>query len=379
MIGAARLRDALLPALARTLESPTSGDPNRILILQPDHLGDIILSEPAVRLLRESLPDARLTAVVGPWSSLIARLAWPVDELIEIDFPGFNRALKDANPAAPYLQLEDDAERLRAFGADRAVVLRDDAWWATALARASVSGAVVAAADPRNRPFATTLPDLDGLKHRTKRAMTLAAALMQGSPRIEWDSSWDMSPRLGADAGQVAAARAVLAEHSIGGPFIVLHPGAGAPVKTWSVRYWRAVVASLDEHRVVLTGSEAEEDDCRQIAAGFPHAVDLAGKTTLDTLIGLLHLSQLAVGTDNGPMHIGAALGTPTVRLYGPSNPARYGPPPGDARHRVLTAGWRCPRCEDLSTDRESGCGCMASITPDAVLAAIDRALSNDA
>lgn len=379
MIRLATVRDALLPAFARTIRPPSAGDLNHILIFQPDHLGDIVLSEPAVRLLRERLPEARLTAVVGPWSARIARLAWPVDDVVEVDFPGFNRIAGRASFSAPYRQIERDALRLRELGAGRAVILRDDAWWAAALARASVSGDVIAAADRRNQPFATRTVDLDSRPHRSQRALALAAELLGlWGDSVPVGTRWDMSPRMSADEWQVEAGRALLLQQGIEGPYIAQHPGAGAAVKTWPEGNWRAVVRAFPDIRFVLTGSEAEATTCERIASGLPNAVSIAGATTLDSLIGVLAGARLAVGTDNGPMHVAAALGTPTVRLYGPSNPAIYGPPPGASGHHVVSAGWRCPRCEDLSPTRPV-CGCMTAITVPAVVMAIQEALADAA
>lgn len=378
MIRLAVMRDALLPALARAIQAPAGGDPNHVLILQPDHLGDIILSEPAVRLLREKLPDARLTAVVGPWSAQITRIAWQVDDVIEVDFPGFNRGQPPAKLTAPYRQIERDAERLRVLGAGRAVILRDDAWWATALARASVSEDVIAAADRRNEPFATITTHLDDESHRTERALALAATLLRlRVGRIE-QLEWDMSPRIAATNIQREAGLEVISHHGIQGQYVALHPGAGAAVKTWPEGNWRALIRKLSDQRFVLTGNDDEAPLCRRIAEDLPNAVSVAGETTLDGLIGILDGARLAVGTDNGPMHLGAALGTPTVRLYGPSNPRIYGPPPGARGHHVITASWRCPRCEDLSPGRPM-CGCMTAIKVDDVVPVVERVLADDA
>ncbi|MEX2314551.1 MAG: hypothetical protein WD628_02455, partial [Thermomicrobiales bacterium] len=72
---ASQVRDRLLPVAAWTRRRRWNASDDTILIVQPDHLGDILLSQPAVRHLREIHPDSRLIAVVGPWSREIATIA----------------------------------------------------------------------------------------------------------------------------------------------------------------------------------------------------------------------------------------------------------------------------------------------------------------
>ena len=89
---------------------------------------------------------------------------------------------------------------------------------------------------------------------------------------------------------------------------------------------------------VVVVGSPAEKERAGElIGACSGRVCNLAGKTTLAELAGVLHLSRLHIGVDSAAPHIAAAVGTPTVTLYGPSD-WRYWAPPGE-RHRVVVAG----------------------------------------
>lgn len=355
---AARAR--VLSAIARTVRRPAPSTSDRVLILQPDHLGDILLSEPAVRLLREALPSTELVAVVGPWSSEICRMAWPVDDVLEVAFPGFDRGSANGGPMEPYSYLDRQSRLLRTLGARDAIVIRDDAWWAAWLAKSSVGGQVVAADDPRTRNFATVVSQAPNYPHRTRIAAEIVRTYLGERSQNEDLIDWDMSPRL---SGRVDATSFSQAQENTR-PLMVIHPGSGAPVKSWPVRNWRVVVKHFSEFDVVLTGSKSECSECVAIAEGFAHARVVAGVTSLPELIRLLHGSRIALGADNGPMHLAGALGTPTVRLFGPTNPDRYGPYPGSTNQVVISAGWTCRRCEDLSLDRAPGCGCMLAIDP---------------
>lgn len=372
------LRQRLLPLAARRTGRPAITGNNRLLIVQPDHLGDIVLSEPAVRLLRRMLPDHELIAVVGPWSAEIAKMAWPVDTVVEVEFPAFTRASSSRRPLQPYQYLRDSTTRLRAIEADDALILRDDAWWAAWLARASVGRHVVTSDDPQTRLFATITARTPASVHRTELAAAIVSSfLSELRLNIYWNA-WDMSPKFAFDPGELSDPLSPGSD-APDAPTIIIHPGSGAEVKSWPLHNWRALVRNFPDARVVLTGSTAERPLCDAIAEPFPHAMSIAGNTTLPGLAAALRSATVAVGTDNGPMHLAGALGVPTVRLFGPSNPTRYGPWPGTPGQAVIQAGWICPRCEDLSSQRESGCGCMLAITPERVVAAVREAIDGAA
>src|SRR5207253_843016 len=132
----ARLRRTLLVALGRALSRPApAGLPERprLLLIRPDHLGDVLLAGPGIGCLRMALPDARLTELVGPWSHEAARRGPPVDAVLTWDFPGFTRRPK-RSPPAPYWSLLRLAWRLRGERFDLALVLRPDHWWGALLA-----------------------------------------------------------------------------------------------------------------------------------------------------------------------------------------------------------------------------------------------------
>ena len=115
---------------------PASNAPRRILVIRPDHLGDLLFATPALHLLRASLPDAHIAALVGPWGEAVLAGNPDIDELLTCPFPGFTRQPK-SNPLAPYRLLQAEAQRLAALDFDLALVLRFDHWWGAWLAAAA--------------------------------------------------------------------------------------------------------------------------------------------------------------------------------------------------------------------------------------------------
>lgn len=122
----------------------------------------------------------------------------------------------------------------------------------------------------------------------------------------------------------------------------VIHPGAAFPARRWPPERFAAVAAALHAqgHEVVITGDSHELDLARQVAAmaGLPDAAVLAGTLGLLGLIALISDCRLLVCGDTGVGHIATATAAPSVLLFGPTPPSRWGPR-GNGPHTVLWAG----------------------------------------
>jgi ADP-heptose:LPS heptosyltransferase len=140
---------------------------------------------------------------------------------------------------------------------------------------------------------------------------------------------------------------------------IVIHPGAAYPARRWGgARYARVAAALADGgRRVVVTGSEPELALASEVVrlGGLPSDALLAGRLTVMELAALVAHAQLVVCGDTGVAHLASAYGTPSIVLFGPVSPARWGPP-ADGPHRVIWHGddhgdpWG--KCIDPSLDR---------------------------
>jgi heptosyltransferase III len=363
-----KARNAALPLVARGLLRPPLNASGTILLLQPDHLGDIVLSQPAVRTIRETYPNKHLVAVVGPWSEEIARIAWPVDDVVVIEYPGFERAPK-RSPLDPYRQLRSAATALKVLEPEAAVVLRPDAWWVAWLA-ALVAPQVAASSDPRVAPFATTTAEIPPGLHAVERARRIAEVFAETRPIPSDTRGGERSPLSIArnDAAHLEA-QGLLKKRGIDGPYTVIHPTSGAPAKDWPLHRWRAVAADLVKrgYQVAVTGTHADALAVNALVDDINGCVSLAGATPLPVLVEVLRQASMVLGSDSGPLHLAVAVKTPSVTLFGPSDVHRYGPWGDQSRHCVIHSGMSCRRCGDLSLDRTDGCGCMLSISVDDV------------
>lgn len=123
---------------------------------------------------------------------------------------------------------------------------------------------------------------------------------------------------------------------------VVIHPGAAFPARRWPPERFSAVAAALhaDGHEVVITGDSSELDLARAVAAGagLPDGSVLAGTVGLLGMVALINDCRLLVCGDTGVGHIATATAAPSVLLFGPTPPSRWGPR-GSGPHVALWAG----------------------------------------
>jgi len=358
----------------------------RILLIRPDHIGDLLLFTPAIRALRQALPGAHLTGMVGPWGEAVLQHNPHLDEILLCPFPGFTRQPK-GSWLAPYRTLWRWARELQQGRFDLAIILRFDHWWGALLAYLGGIPIRVGYSYPESGPFLTdTLPCTSG-RHEVQHNLALVQHTLA---------------RFGYDTGTVASVdprsaplefpvqekdrqwvESYLADRIVSPEqqLVAIHPGAGAAVKLWRNEAWSQVADALAARwplRVVITGSRSELDLAWSVYAGMEgEAIVAAGVTTLGQLAALFQRCRLVLGPDCGPLHLAVAVGTPTVHLFGPEDPHKFGPWGDAQRHLVVTSGRDCIPCSrlDYGADELPDHPCVREITVEAVLAAVRQLL----
>lgn len=351
-----------------------------ILVLRPDHLGDVLLSRPAIGSLTRALPQARVVVAVGPWGRPALGTHAGFDLLVA-RFPGFSREQGRRDHA--YRRLLALAYRLRRRGGfDAALILRPDHWWGAWLAALAGIPIRIGYATPETSPFLTHALPWNQQVHAARESLALVEVLL-GMSGVAAPSL----PSVTTFSDDVAVALLLRQAGLESTPYLVLHPGSGSPLKSWPREHFaQAARALLDGRlagaRVVVTGSAAEAAAAEDLRALLPAgSLTLAGKLQWGELEAVLRRATLVVGVDSGPLHLAVAAGTPSVALFGAADPVRFGPW-GDAdRHRVVAADLPCRPCRRLDfcrlqPGRAGPPPCMRAITVAAVLEACDLALA---
>jgi lipopolysaccharide heptosyltransferase II len=379
-----RLRTQILRAAAwtsRPFVHPPSTPPlkaaPRVLLIRPDHIGDLLFATPAIRALRTSLGDAHIACLVGPWAAEILETNHHLDEVMTCPFPGFTRRPK-RHLLEPYSILWACARGLRTKLYDVAVVLRFDHWWGAMLAYFAGIPRRVGYAMPPVAPFLTEGISYTTGRHEVEQNMRLVAAVVGGGE--EHPGTLEFNPREEA----LRSADSLLAPLEPLRPYLCLHPGAGAPVKLWRPEAFAQVGDALARAyglQVVITGSAGERALAQSIAERMEtKPLMIAGQTDLGGLAAILAQSRLVIGVDSGPLHVAVSQGVPTIHLFGPVDHRAFGPWGDPLKHIVLVSDKECIPCNrlDYGPDELDDHPCVRSISVAQVLEAADSLLSND-
>jgi len=303
----------------------------RIAVIAPNWLGDAVMSRAAIGVLGAS--GARVSVIAAPYAARVFQGMTGVDEVI-VDSRGGRMK-----------RIRDRASALRATEPDGVLLLPPSFSSAVSPWLARVSVRAGDGTDGRRQLLTHVLqPAATRSEHLCDTYARLARLVLKG---IGLEAGADPSPaRLAvSDSDRVEAQRA-LAGTGIGGvDYAVVVPGAAfGPAKTWPAEKFRELCEGLTETGpVVLAGSGAERALCAQVSDGLTGVWNVAGDTSLGGFLGLLEGAHVVVANDSGTPHVSAALGTPTVVLFGSTSP-QWTAPRGD-RVSVVHHPVHCNPC----------------------------------
>lgn len=313
--------------------------PQKALILHPCCLSQVMLATPLLAVLAKAFPNTRFDWAVSDWARPAIAKNPHLRELINAGDLGI-ATMSQAELRELIFRLKQQAYDT-CFILGRSSLLSWLAWQAGIPQRIGLASG--------GRGFAQTLvaPVRTGQQHATDVYLSIAAACGVDLPPGE-------RPPMAfypADDDRTAVTQRLVDELDWLGevPLVVMHPGGGAgsvyedPQKRWpSERFVLLANHLTRQHqaRVLLVGSEHD----KELAAGIAgmtsvRCANWTGRVTLGELGALAEIANLYIGNDTGPTHIAAAVGCPTLAIFGPSNPAISAPySPKD--EQVITV-WR--------------------------------------
>jgi len=315
----------------------------RMLVFRPGHLGDILHLVPAVQEIKRQRPDIKIELITGPWNrDLVGR--YDCFDLVHLYTPdvmqfhrGNRRHVRNPNRERQFIR------ELRGDGVD--VVFCPTS------------------------PHFSDLPIIVGvqpgwyvggewkLNDLPVRFPVSTRPFDRG--RYEMDAVADFLPMLGLERKDVTLdyrvsdssrnkVRGILQDQHIEDKkYIVIFPGSGWPGKCWPADRFAQLTQRIGAEmpsRVVFGGSPDEKELCQGICAeAGSGCLNLAGELSIDESAALIESSALLIGNDSAPVHLAAAIGVPTVSLWGPTNPDKWAPRGPD--HHTVFAGDKCAGC----------------------------------
>ncbi len=336
----------------------------RILAVRLDNLGDVLVTTPALRAIKESLPGAALTLLASPVGAQAGRLCPHVDDVIVYEAPWV-----DPWQTLPHDSGREQAmiARLRARRFDAAIIFtsfRQSALPAAYLCYlADVPLRLAASVDGPGSLLTTRHKHPERPMHEVERGLDLVGAV--GLRTETTDLGLAVPPTARARVTKLLAAHRVPSRR----PLVVVHPGCSMPARTYPWELYAEVVERLVARlgaMVALTGTADERPLVDRIRARLRPAtrratLALAGPLPFATFCALVAAADLAVTNNTGPMHVAAAVKTPVVALFALTNPPeQWGP--WRVPHRQLYADVPCRLC--YSRVCPVGHECLRGVAP---------------
>lgn len=337
-----------------------------VLVLRLDRIGDVLMCLPALRELRAALPQARIRLAVGRWSEEVARSA-PVDEVLTWSAPWVGRAEEGADGPRELWRKARGVVR-----PDLALDLQGDVrscflmWLTGAPLRVGYANTGGGYLLTHVLPLDETVSWVE----QNRRAVAQVAGAVPGT-----------APASILSAAERGGATELLRGLGLQGrrPLIAIHPSGGRRIKQWEPSRWAVVASRLQRDfgaAVLFTGSPADRPLVAAASRGLAEpAVDLSGRLSVRETLALIAALDLFLSCDTGPMHMACAVGTPSVSVFGPSDPVRYFSgsqlDPG-GRHVVVRMDLWCSPCNLIRRPPAeclgpSGPECLALVSADEV------------
>lgn len=308
---------------------PDRFHPRRILVIRVDLIGDLVLSLTVVQALKKAYPEAEIDLLATPGGASVVTRHPDIHSVITYD-PNIWRRPRALVRKQNWREAVALYHHLRARHYDLAVSVFGA--WASILAVLSGAQCRVGFAQEAYPGFMTdSVPGKhwhsnDHL-HEVDYCLQLARAAGANV------SSEDRVPYLPADPQAVYEIEQLLQQQGWqpAQKLIACHVCSNnGQSKRWPIPYWATLIDRLireDRATVVLTGAPGDMPLVEEVLQRtHERPVNLAGKTSLVQLAALLWRADVLVTGDSGPMHIGAAVGTPLVAIHGPTDPALSGP-----------------------------------------------------
>lgn len=318
----------------------------RILLVRPDHLGDVLLTLPAVVAFRRALPFARLTYLVDEGLADVPSRCPAVDEVITLPFPapdapfdppGWRAMARDAAPGL--------ADRF-----DVAVLLRPEDPWSGALLQAADIPVRVGFAQTGTRPFLTdAIPPESRDRHGVRLAADVLrrAASLVGSSLPSLDVGAPVIVPSPEDERRCDEMLATVADRTTERPS-VLHPGSGWRLKNWPASRWGAVartLAATNGRHALVVGARSERAVCEAVVAAAGASAVLGPTLPFGALAALHRRARVVASVDSGATHLAAMMDAPVVAVFGPGDPRMAAPWCDPRRRRIVRVELPCSPC----------------------------------
>jgi lipopolysaccharide heptosyltransferase II len=332
----------------------------RILVIEPNWLGDVLFTTPAIRALKKANPDAFIGVMAHPRCREMLEDNPNVDRLIAFDEKSSHRGL---------LEKIFFIFKLRKFKFDTAISFHRSMSKMLIARLAGIKRRVGYYTKKRSWLLTDSIKEEDRIIHRVEYFLAILDKMGIGDAGKDYDFYIPESAVKEAD--YILENAGIKKDED----FFIINPGGNWPQKRWPEQNYAMLCKKLNASygtRILITGAEKDMDLASDIIKSSGHyAVNICGKTSLKQLASIMHRAKMVVANDTGPMHIAISQKTPVIALFGPTSPKITGPY-GSGKYAILHKWFDCIiPCYKICNDYK----CMLSITVEDVFNALQKLL----
>ncbi len=353
------------PAALLRKRPALDGSVREILVIRTAYAGDVVMTLPMLKPLRRNFPSARISFLTCRAGAELLKNNPLVDRIFAFDpFWFFKSRIADYFVFIRKLRKERFDLVIEARGDIRDILL---------LAYPLNAGARLSYGFGGGAYLLTHVAPFTGIKHRVEYHLELARSI--GCP-VDGEIEWGIT--LTPDEERSAAG--ILEERGIRRSFMAAHPGTRLPLKRWPPGKCAALYDMIMEKtgmQLAVLGSKEEKELVETIIGMMKNKpVNLAGALDIRQLAAVLARASILVCNDSAPMHIAAAMKTPTVAIFGPSKPEETAP--YSANSRVVKSDVPCRwTCDEQTCRNPEHNRCMREISLDDVFRAFQDCLGS--
>jgi len=296
----------------------------KILVVKLDHIGDVILSLPAIKVLRHKFPQAHITMIVGSWAKTITEKISDLDEVLTFDF--FDERSEKGVRQLGKNELASLQKKFKTYNFDLAIDLRKNPETRDILRLSGARYTVGVSTEndfnwlslgfKLNRAIENT-PGQKYKPHITSQLCKLVDAIP--SNNMEMSEVEKIELPVFGDETIFPERYAPLLQK---GFLVGIHPGVGNSIKQWPISYFARLIDIIGERlntKILIFGGKTDRKAVSEILEQVKsknNVISIAGETSIEEFIAIVQKCDLFIGNDSGPCHIAGFLGIPTLTIF---------------------------------------------------------------
>lgn len=347
-------------------------EPEKILMLRLDHIGDVVMTSPAFSAVRERFPRSKILLLTDNVGQQLFGKDPRIDEVIVYNWPWVHQKKNNRFTAERIRELYRLINRIRREKIDLLIDYRGDLRFIALFG--VIAGARIRISNSRcgNSELLHAISDYDVSRHEVERSLQVVECFGGMAKQIK--------PQVYLEEHEIPAIRQKLEEltgASFPAKLAVIAPYSSKDVKSWPTEYFREVISHLsaDGFTVIIAGTKDDREDALGMISTLAGKVySLAGETSIRELAALVSIATVIIGVDTGVLHIAACFDVPVVAIFGSTRSVEFRPYSPSARI-LETNTCQCNQFMHDTCDYpvEGYAKCLSQLKPSKVIEALEE------